>query len=131
MPSFTLFLSVGSTTSYFYIAGSQSTVDWPSAPASRGVKYSGASEPAHSAHGFCTACSFCVLNRPSVIYWCRIQGECETSLDLLLFVSFMFSLFFFSDIFTFALFLWKLLFCVGLLSQITFVLDHSNYTIKL
>lgn len=30
-----------------YVAGSQSGADWPSAPASRSVKYSGASEPAH------------------------------------------------------------------------------------
>lgn len=94
------------------MSGSQTTVDCASAPASRGVKYSGASEPAHGAHGFSTACSFfyCVLNRPSVIYWYRIRGECKTSLSLLWFVSFVFSL---------CSFLWNKLFYVVFLSQIS------------
>ena len=88
MSLFTLIIYVGSKTSCVYAAGSQTIVDWPSAPASRGVKYSGASEPAH---GFCTACSFYVLNRPLVIYWFRIQRECKASLAMLYFISFVFS----------------------------------------
>lgn len=78
--SSTLIYSVGSMTSCVYAAGSQTIVDWPSAPASRGVKYSGASEPAH---GFCTACSFYVLNRPLIIYQYRTQGKYRASLAIL------------------------------------------------
>lgn len=90
-------LPVASTRSCVYAAGSQTIVDWPSAPVSRGVKYSGASEPAH---GFSTACSFYVLNRPFVIYW----SEYEDSASLVMF-----------------------LFCSVLFVLLTFFMDGFNY----